>query len=523
METKTGARLLVDTLEKLGCTTLFGIPGIHNLDAYDALLSSGIHHVTCRNESGAGFMADGYGRTTGLPGVALVITGPGLTNIATAMGEAFHDSVPMLVISSQVPRGVEGQRQGFLHELQNSRIMAQSVAKESRTVGNAALIPEYVEHAYRLAHSGRPGPVHIEIPLDVLRQYVDPGRDMSEALSRAAQLLTDSSSTLIIAGGGASGVSDEVRLLAEKLQAPVLETASGKGVLPADHALSLGARLHLPVMKEALKSADTVLGLGTQLSPTDLWEQPLELSGKLIQINVDPGDFERNYRADLGITAALSDALPALRKLSTGKKTLPQSLQPASLLEGATAQVASTVGLEPRHVSFITSMLAAVRAALPRDGVLAADMTTPAYVALSEYPAYSPRTFLHPVGFGTLGFALPAAIGALAAAPGRAVCVLTGDGGFQFTMQELGVAVQEELPLPVVIWNDAGFGEIRRVQESRHPGRHIGVDNRNPSFDGLAQAYGIPYHSAATPQELQHAVTHALSGTAPVIIEVTVS
>ncbi len=313
-----GAQQLIGTLERLGCRTVFGIPGIHNLDVYDALLGSDIHHVTARNEAGAGFMADGFARATGEPGVALVISGPGLTNILTPMGEAMHDSIPMLVISSQIPSSVAGQETGFLHELRNSTIMAASVAKESRTIPSVDRIGPALEDAFRLCRSGRPGPVHVEIPMDILREDLDatPGGPLP---AEAARLLDAADAVAIIAGGGSLGAERQIRLLAERLGAPVVQSAAGKGVLDERHPLSLGTRIHFNPVRELLEAADVIIAVGTQLSPTDLWETPLRPRGRLIRIDADAGALRRNCPADIGIkgdAAAVLDAL--LGRLGAG-------------------------------------------------------------------------------------------------------------------------------------------------------------------------------------------------------------
>ncbi len=534
MQATTGSDIVVETLETLGCRTVFGIPGIHNLDIYDALIGSSLRHVTARHESGAGFMADGYGRRTGTPGVALVITGPGLTNIATAMGEAFHDSVPMLVISSQLPRAVADQGTGYLHELRDSTLLARSVAKESRRVPDAHLIAEYLTAAYALATDGRPGPVHVEIPVDVLQQEVetdaagvaraaasDPA-GIDELAEAIRETRTADGTIAFVAGGGATAAAEQLRALAETLAAPVAQTLAGKGIIPDDHPLCLGTRLHTPAVQALLADTDLVIGIGTQLSLTDLWETPPALGRRFAQINIDPADLNRNYRSDITVAAsadvALEALLPRVADEGTAAARSPDR-RVADTIAAATAELPHVLGIDAARFAGMQRIFAALRAALPQDGVLVTDMTSPAYVGLSEYPARAPRTFMHPVGYGTLGFALPAAVGISVAEPDTPVCVLAGDGGFQFTMQELGVAAQEELSLPIVIFNDAGYGEIRRTEDDRHPGKRIGVDLLTPDFVQLAATYGIEGRRVAEPEELEREVRAALGRRGPTIIE----
>ncbi|MBD3304810.1 5-guanidino-2-oxopentanoate decarboxylase [candidate division KSB3 bacterium] len=541
MQPTFGAEIVVRTLESLGVEQMFGIPGIHNLDLYDALLESPIRHITARHEQGAGFMADGYARSSGNIGVALVISGPGLTNILTPMAQAFHDSIPLVVMSSQIPSTFLDQRTGFLHELRNSTIMASSVAKESRRVLAADDIEPYLTQAFRLAHTGRPGPVHIEIPFDILHQpgTCSASRQKSASpqeshppersgiaqtrIADALNLLHTAQRPVLILGGGATEAGPQITQLAERVNAVVLETCAGKGVVDERHPLCLGTRLHFPKVREYLQQADVILALGTELSPTDLWECPFTTNGSLIQVDHDPANFIRNGRADIGIVGDVKQvALTLLDHLDRGKtgspdahtddldalKTYPQSL------------IAEITGIGD-DLPLMVDMLNVLRAALPDDAILSTDMTSPAYVGLSEFPAYQPRTFLHPIGYGTLGYALPAAIGAKVAHPERVVCVLAGDGGFQFTLPELAVACQENLAFPLLIWNDQGFGEIRRHEEHRHPGRRIAVDHQPPDFQDLARAYQIPATTVTQAAELNIALHQALEHTtSPFLIEI---
>lgn len=516
----SGARILVETLVELGADTVFGIPGIHNLAVYQALLDSPLRHVTSRNEAGAGFMADGFGRSTGRPGVALVITGPGLTNIVTALGEAYRDAVPLLVISSQVPRTHLERNTGYLHDLENSTIMLSSVTKESRSVSRVETISETVRQAYALTQAGRPGPVHIEIPLDLLEAAP------SEPLAQAVDLVREGGRPLLLAGGGAASAGPEILRLARLLDAPVVTTAAGKGVLDERDPLCLGGRLHLPAVRSLIEKADPLIVLGSELSPTDLWFDDLPVTGPVININSEPMDLYRALRPTVAIAGRVEELVPGLIDAvggspGPGGRPAPEG---RSLVEDAIRrgidELPGVLGQTPARVARMREVLLAVRRALPEDGLLSIDMTTIAYVALSEFPAYRPMSFLHPVGFGTLGYALPAGIGAKIADPGRPVAVVTGDGGFQFTMQELGVAAQEGIAVALIIWDDDGYGEIRRTEDERHPGRRIAVDNRNPDFLALAEAYGIPGSSPTTPTEIERRVAAALEGAGPEIIQI---
>lgn len=503
--TPSGSQEVIRALKRIGCDTLFGIPGIHNLDIYDELIDSGLTHITSRNEAGAAFMALGYGRATGRPGVALVITGPGLTNAATAVAEAYHDSVPMLVISSQLPRRHVDRARGELHELANSTRLASSFTKESRRVPSVDAIGRYLSEAASLAVSGRPGPVHVEIPLDLLA----PGADAAarEAIESAVAALSGAKgSCAIIAGGGAIAAADALTELAERLGAPVVTTAAGKGAIDERHALSLGGRLHMKPLREYLAGCEVVLAIGTQLSTTDLWWEPFEVAGTYISLNIEPAHLDIARVPDIALVGDCRQVVPGLNEgLEAAGVARPDegaarqtdqfrnrqaSADVSKLCKRCDEAAGEVYGLDEARLEVIRGMLSGIRAGLPEDALFVADMTTPAYVGISEFACYSPGSYLHPAGYGTLGYALPTAVGAVAAKPERAVCCLSGDGGFQFTSQELVVAVEAGMSLPVLVFNDRGYGEIRRTEELRHPGKRIAVDVAGPDFVAFAESLG---------------------------------
>lgn len=527
----TGAQLLVGALEKVDVKTVFGIPGVHNLKIYEALTTSSINHITTRNESGAGFMADGYGRKTGKPGTAIVITGPGLTNILTAMGQAYLDSVPMVVISSQLPTSIMNQSTGCLHELKNSTIMAGSVAKESRTVPSVDLIETYVAEAYKLAVSGRPGPVHIEVPLDLLAEKVTVTNSLAidftrisqineTSVEKAAEMINDAENVSIVLGGGAVDAMKEVRSLIEKLSSPFVQTCAGKGVASDKNELSLGARLPFENVRKHMEKSDVVIALGTQLASTDLWENPLQLTGKLIQVDIDSDAFYRNVPADLGIKGDCKAVIDKLLPLLNDKERA--NVEELNKLKYDAFKAGPSVTGNDKTFDMAVDMLSVFREVLKADEALIADMTTAAYIALSEYETYESRTFLHPVGFGTLGYSVPAAIGAKVAEPKKNLIALIGDGGFQFTMQELAVACEQKLSIPIVIWNNDGYGEIKRNESAMGFETFIAVDNQNPDFLKLAAAYGIDGVMPLDEIQLRKALLDSFDKEAPTIIEMNV-
>jgi len=523
----TGGRNTVRVLERMNISVLFGIPGIHNLSIYEGVTSSPIQHITTRHEQGAGFMAYGWGKSAGTPGVAVAITGPGLTNILTPLGQAYHDSVPMLVISTQIPSKFLSGRSGYLHELRDSTAMSSSVTKASFRASSPEEIPVLVGRALRLSTEGRPGPVHVEIPLDFLDQRFDPApeepaRPQSCRLDRAlleqaAESLSKSRSPFIIAGGGAAEAAEAVRELAEKLSAPVALTSAEKGILPEDHPLCLGARLHFPQVKELIRNSDSVIALGTELSPTDLWEDEFPFPDTMISMDVD--EVFSSARKGIFLNCRCEDGVPMLAAAVERRNGRPFQEKQA-LPERCRESLGAVTGAE-EGLHLLGETVSALAASLESEGALWSDMTGAAYYAISEYPSCRPCTFLHPAGFGTLGAALPAALGTKCAFPDRRVAALAGDGGFQFTLPELAVGVQEQVCLPVILWNDGGFGEIRRSQD-RNGGPRIAVDHWNPDFRCIAEAYGIPYFAPHDGTGIGKALESAFEASVSSIIEINV-
>lgn len=312
----TLGEILPPLLEAHGFDTVFGIPGVHTVELYRGMPETALSHVTPRHEQGAGFMADGYARSTGRPAACFIISGPGMTNIATAMGQAYANSVPMLVISSVLNRNELGRGEGRLHELKNQSALIEGVAAFSHTVMSPDELPAVLDRAAAVFHSARPRPVHIELPLDVIVAPADhltvyaaphPARPAPapEAVAMAADWLGNAENPLIILGGGAAGVADQARRMVEALGAPTLLTINAKGILPPGHPLLVGTLLPQQPVLEALRDADVVLAVGTELGETDtlLFGGRPKIDGKLIRVDIEAEQISRNARADLGIVA----------------------------------------------------------------------------------------------------------------------------------------------------------------------------------------------------------------------------
>lgn len=521
-ELSTG-EALIGLLEAYGVDTVFGIPGVHNVEMYRALPRSRIRHVLVRHEQGAGFMADGYARATGRPGVCFTITGPGLTNILTPMGQAWSDSSSMLVISSALDMADSAQGRGRLHEMIDQRQAAAAVTGLHMRAYTPKDVRDGLARAFSHFASQRPRPAYLEIPLDMLKSPAGegwharplPGRALPPAdqIAAAAARLSSAQRPLIILGGGALDGGAAALAIAEKLNAPIITTTAGKGAVPEDHPLCMGYRLGLDGAPAFIRSADAILCAGSQLSETDFWSEVV-IEENLIRIDIDPDSLARPHTAEIAINA---DARAALEAIAGG---LSQQKGPGrgEISKLRTDDLDTVIADENRRL--LTPVLEVIRAALPRETVICSDMTQIAYLANSIFPVYAPHTWIHPVGFGTLGFALPAGIGAKFGVGKTPVAVMIGDYGLQYTINELGTAVEHGLPLVILVWNNDRLGAIHDNMVS-HGIQPNAMLLRNPDFQMLARAYGCRAEKPAGLAGLAAAIREALVADGPTVIEMT--
>jgi acetolactate synthase-1/2/3 large subunit len=527
----TCGEVLVRLLEAYGVDTVFGIPGVHTVELYRGLPASRIRHVTPRHEQGAGFMADGYARVSGRPGVCFIITGPGMTNVLTAMGQAFADSVPMLVVSSVNRTEHLGMGQGRLHELPSQRNVVAGVAGFSHTLLRAEQLPEVLARAFALFASARPRPAHIEIPIDVItsaaghlplapRPLPGPPGPAPDAIARAADLLRGAQRPLVVLGGGAVDAGEEARRLVERLDAPVVNTVNAKGVLPPGHPLHAGENMAWPPVREALREADVVVAVGTEFGETEMYPdaQPLSFDGRLIRIDIDPEQLVRTCPAAVPI---LSDARLALAALNAA---LGANGRTEARPDSAGARRAADIRAAVRKlwwpaVAVHERVLDVVQRALG-DPIIVGDQTQPVYGGNQFFQPSRPRSWFNSsTGYGTLGYGLPAAIGAKLAAPERPVVALIGDGGLQFTLSELASAVEAKVPVVVLVWNNEGYGEIKTyMAEKAIP--QIGVDIFTPDFVAIAQGFGCAAERAGSLDHLRQSLEAASRRTVPTLIEI---
>src|SRR5260221_14029788 len=464
----TCGEAIVRLLEQYGVDKVFGIPGVHTLEVYRGLSGSTIRHVLARHEQGAGFMADGYGRVRGEAGVCLVISGPGVTNVLTPVAQAYHDSRPLLVLSGAVSTADRGRDRGALHDLPDQRALMAQVTAFSHTVASPAELPSLFARAWDVFTCRRPRPVHIEVPVDVfaadapaigrIETHCRPRGQAPEAVRAAADLLWKAARPAILLGGGAAQAGAEAVRLAERIGAPIGLTISAKGAVSSSHSLCLGATLTFHPACDLISEADVLLAAGTQFSHSDWWEtdgapQP---KGALIRADIDRSQLDNPFPASIalaGDAAATLDAITA---------ALPcENPQPDRTARAVNRAQAITASLRfPPEISDYKDFIDSLDAALPADRIVVGDSTQPVYAANHLMAARQPRAWLMPIGYGTLGCALPMAVGAKLAAPSRPVVCLVGDGGVLFTLQELATAQDLHMPLPIIVWSNGGYGEI---------------------------------------------------------------
>ncbi len=512
---------LTHLLRAYGVDTVFGIPGVHTIELYRGLAGSGIRHVTPRHEQGAGFMADGYARASGKPGVCFIISGPGMTNILTAMGQAYGDSVPMLVISTVNAHGRMGSGEGWLHELPDQGAMAAGVAAFSRTIHRPEELEGALAQAFAVFDAGRPRPVHLELPINVMLAPAGhlPLPEKVARLPRpapapamvatAAGMLGAAARPVILAGGGAARAAD-LPALARALDAPVVMTTNGRGLLPPGDPLAVTLTASSPETRALVAGADVVLAIGTEFGPTDydMYEDGgFALPGRLIRADIDPVQAMRGPRAELALVGDAAQTATALLS------ALPP--QHSGDREGAQRAGAAQAGLAQLSEAMRgdIALLDMVRDTLP-EAPIVGDSTQSVYAGNLGFAAARPGSYFNSAtGFGTLGYGLPAAIGA-ALATGGPVIALSGDGGLQFSLAELTSAVEAEARVILLLYDNKGYGEIKSAMIAQNV-PPLGVDILTPDLPAIAKACGWRIREARTRADLHDALTEAAGTDGP--------
>ena len=517
----TGGQALAKSLLAEGVDTIFGLPGDQLMHALDALYDERDHlrYITTRHEQATTYMADGYARSSGRPGVAMVVPGVGVYNAAAGLATAYATCSPVLLIAGQVNRDGIGKRRGLLHDVHDQLEIVRPITKWARRVLTAEAIPRSVQAAFAQLRDVPARPVEIEIPPEAFAESaeVELCKPLQPALSagdperlrQAALWLAKAERPLLYAGGGVvlGDASQAFTALVEKLEATAVTSRDGKGGISARHSHYVGTawvnrRLH-PVIQDA----DVILAVGTRLHNSGA--RPDQ---RVIHIDANPDEPGTNFPGAYGIVA---DARLALEALLIELDGSPARSSRARALQ----EIRSGVDAELRKVGPQAALVDSLRGALPDETIVVAGTTTVGYMSHMLFPVYEPRTYLSSSYMGTLGFAFPTALGAKVARPERPVVSLIGDGGFLFAASELSTAVQYDIAAVTVVFNDNAYGNSNRDQRERFGGREIGTVLRNPDFAALARAFGADGTKIDGVTQLGDALREALAGGRPALIE----
>ena len=523
----TGGRAIIDTLRAAGVTTVFGIPGVHNLSMYDALYrNEDIDHVVCRHEQGAGFAADAYARVSGNTGVYITTTGPGATNAFTALGEAWTDSSPVLHLASQIDRPLIDRNRGVVHELIDQQGTFRHITRLAESVRHIHQVSPVIARALESIQTMRPRPAYVDFPADLLNEEADleivqpqpPERieASDRAVRRAVEMLARAERPVIIAGGNVhrSGANAELLEIAEALDAPVFETANGRGAIPSSHRLAVGGWWHgKSELNNRLAEADATLVVGSRLGQMDTsnWTAPLQ---RVVHIDADGDWINLNYPAEVGLIGHEATVLGQLLEHLEGQAAAGGSGWSARV--GDTRQrVEDDLRKDyPAEMAVIDAISAAAgpHAIFTNDSLIQ-------YWTSRHLPVERPRSYLYPAVFGTLGSSLPFGIGAAFAEPDRPVVSITGDGAFMFTCQELATAVQYGVNVTSVICNDLGYGAMRRHQRLRYGDYTYATDLATPDFAAMAESFGARGIKLESTGDLEPALRDAIASPGPTVID----
>jgi acetolactate synthase-1/2/3 large subunit len=523
MARMTGGGALVEMLCRHGIDTLFALPGVQNDALFVALYDAGerIRVIHPRHEQAAAYMAFGYARASGRNGAFAVVPGPGLLNTTAALATAYATNAPVLCISGQIPSTLIGRGFGLLHEVPDQLAILRGLTKSAERINHPSETGKRVNEAFRQLADGRPRPVALEMPLDVMAlegevALPDPETPPPapppdpELIEKAASLLAGAKQPMIYVGSGCAEAGAEVLQVAERLQAPVVTYTGGKGILSDRHYLAQ----NLLAGHELWAATDVVLAVGSRFNqPQTRWG--LDADIKVVRIDIDPVEITRVARPTVGIVADAKEALAALAAALPDAPRASRRGEYEALKARTAARLAETLGPQCEY-------LAAIRAELPDDGIYVEDLTQVGYVGRLAFPVYAPRTYIHSGYQGTLGFSYATALGAKVACPDRPVVSVSGDGGFMYNVQELATAALHGIDVVAIVFADGAYGNVRRMQKNDYGNKLIGVDLLNPNFPKMAESYGIAGVRAQSPEALRRELAAALKRRGPSLIEVPV-
>jgi acetolactate synthase-1/2/3 large subunit len=527
----TGGKAIIEAARANGMDTLFGVPGAQIYPLFDALHGTDVRVIVPRHEQAAAYMAMGYAKSTGRTGVFSVVPGPGVLNAAAALCTAMGNCSPIVCLTGQVPSSFLGRGRGHLHELRDQGATLRSFIKDAWRIDSPGAASALVNKAFREAAGGRPGPIAVEMCWDTMAAQApavieSPDTPLAEpvvdldAIEAAVRMLATASKPMIMCGAGAQHAALEVAALAETLQAPVTAFRSGRGIVPEDHPLGVAS----VAARELWDEVDVLVGVGSRLEmPYLRWGDAMRYERKptggpkLIRIDIDASEMNR-FEPDVAIVA---DAATACRLLAERlQRRVTRNVERVNEIAAAKRIAEAAFDrIQPQ-----TSFLRAIRAVLPRDGLLVPELSQVGFTTYTgAFAILAPRTYISEGFQGTLGFGFPTALGAKVANPDKAVVSVTGDGGFMFGVQELATAAQYGIALVTIVFNNHSFGNVLRDQQQQYGGRTIGSRFENPDFVRLAESFGVAARRVERPQELQIALEQELAAARPALIEVALT
>jgi acetolactate synthase I/II/III large subunit len=524
MTSMTGGEAIVSGLIAHGVDTVFGLPGAQIYGLFDAFHQAQLKVIGARHEQACGYMAYGYARSTGKPGVFSVVPGPGVLNAGAAMLTAFGANEPVLCLTGQVPTAFLGKGRGHLHEMPDQLATLRTFVKWAARIEYPDVAPTQVSRAFQEMLSGRRGPVALEMPWDVFTQRAETGitkvfdpfpapQPDSDRIKDAAALIAASSTPMIFVGSGAIHARDEILELAEMIDAPVVAFRSGRGIVSNAHELGV-------TMAAAYKlwpNTDLMIGIGTRMELPTMSRWPFRPDGlKSVRIDIDPSEMRR-LTPDVAI---VSDAKAGTRELlaaisKAGRRKT--SDRRAAIREASATSLREIQAVQPQM-----AYLNILREVLPQNAIVTDELSQVGFASWYGFPIYEPRTFITSGYQGTLGSGFPTALGAKIANPDRPVVAITGDGGFMFGVQELATAVQFDIGVVTLVFNNNSYGNVRRDQRERFDGRVVASDLVNPDFVKLAESFGVAASRVTSPDHFRPALEKALAHGGPYLVDVEV-
>jgi acetolactate synthase-1/2/3 large subunit len=534
-EIMTGGMAIVEALIANDVDTVFGLPGAQLYALFDAFeqRKARLRIIVARHEQTCGYMAFGYARSTGRPGVFAVVPGPGVLNTTAAICTAWGCNAPLLCITGQVPSAFLGRGRGHLHELPDQLATLRSLTKWSARIERAAQAPEIINEAFRQMLSDRPGPVAVEMPWDVMVASAEVHRLPGWGIPRgvppsptevdaAAKLLVEANQPMIMTGSGAQHARAAICALAEELDAPVAAFRGGRGVMAEDHELGISSYAAFALWPET----DILIGIGTRLElPYMRWTGMMTLIDRplappyLIRIDIDPKEMQRLVPhaaivadADAGARALLASVRRARGNTGSGRSLV------RSRIAGAKANARVAIEKIQPQLAYLD----VIREVLPRDGYFVSELSQVGFTSYFGFPVYEPRTYVSEGYQGTLGFGFPTALGVKVAHPDKTVVSITGDGGFMFGIQELATAAQYGIAVVTLVFNNNSYANVLRDQAAQFDNRVIGAVFDNPDFLAIAKAFGIEGYRTRSPAALKPILEMAVRSSRPVLIEIEV-